>query len=187
MWPYVIKLLDELMQESNIPPSVLYNMAQLLEQRGRTGAEEIWEQLGQRLAELPAPIRNIVCENVNCPAQQELGSPKAVFYLPVKLGVKAKRDKTLRKWRKSDVKLYKIYEQFYQESKGATEVLALRGRVEMVVLKNIGNVTDLPAYCGQALRERRVVNGNLWTCQNWAALVVDGEVAEIWVVKGKGF
>ncbi|OAD19021.1 TPR repeat-containing protein [Candidatus Thiomargarita nelsonii] len=187
MWPYVIQLLDELMQQSNIPPSVLYNMAQLLEQRKRTGAEEIWQQLGQRLAELPAPIRNIVCENVNCPAPQELGSAKAVFLLPVKFGVKAKRDKRLRKWRKSDVRLYKIYEQFYQEPKGATEVLALRGRVEMVVLKNLGNVTkdDLPAFCGQALRERRVVNGSLWSCQNWAALVVDGEVAEVWVVKSK--
>ncbi len=187
MWPFIIQLLDDLKQQSNIPPSVLYNTAQLLEQRGRTGAEELWQQLGQRMTELPAPIRHIVCENADCPTPQGLRSQKATWNLPVKFGVWAKRDKTLRKWRKGKVRLYKIYEQIYQEPKGVAEVLALRGRVEMVVLKKLDGVSKdgLPAYCGQALRERKVVNGTLWSCTNWAALVVDKKVKEVWVVKDK--
>ena len=187
MWPRVIHLLDNLMEKSNLPPSVLYNTAKLLDARKRTGAEKIWQQLAQRLTELPEPIRKTVCKNTTCTTQQRQKSEIAKWNLPVKFGVKARRDKTLRKWQKGKRRLYKINERIYREPNDAAEVLALRGRVEMVVLKQLNNIRqkDLAAYCVQALREREVLNGKLWSCTNWAALVVDDEVKEVWVVKDK--
>ncbi|OAD21099.1 hypothetical protein THIOM_003145 [Candidatus Thiomargarita nelsonii] len=184
MWPVAIKQLENLGQQPNAPLSVLYNTARLLEERGRTGADEIWERLAQKVAELPKPIRDIVCKKADCPVQR-YPSKKATWDLPVKLGVRAKRNKTLHKWQKLPFRLFKIREQIYQHPD--VDVLALRGRVEMVVLKELGNLTikDLPNYCGQPLRQRDVVSGTLWTCDDWAALVVGSGVKEIWVVKSR--
>ena len=57
----------------------------------------------------------------------------------------------------------------------------------MLVLKNSQDnslkVKKLDNYCGQNLRKRWVVNGTILSCQNWAALVIDDKVVEIWVVK----
>ncbi len=184
MWPYVIQMLEDLDQKLMAP---LYNRAQLLEQRGRTSAaHEIWQTLAQRAIELPEPIRQIVCENVAWPAQPQHPAPKATWQLPVNFETKARKQKTLNQWQKSRVRIYDLFEHIYQHPNA--EVLRLRDWVEMVVLKKLEHITkkDLPAYCGQPLRERRVVNGTLWTCRDWAALVVGDEVREVWVVKGSG-
>jgi tetratricopeptide (TPR) repeat protein len=182
MWPKSIELLESLAQQPNVPLSVWYNTARLLELRKRTGAEEFWQKLAP--AELPPPIRRIVCEKTACPAPQPQ-KPQAVWNLPVKLGVRTKRHKTLRQWQTTPFRLYDLREQIYQHPNGSAEVLALKRRVEMVVLKKLGAMTkeDLAAYCGQPLRQREVVNGTIWTCQDWAALVVDERVKEVWVVK----
>jgi hypothetical protein len=65
---------------------------------GRTGANEIWQKLAQKVAELPAPIRRIVCEKTDCPRRRH----QATWDLPVDLGVRTRRNKTLaplRFWR----------------------------------------------------------------------------------------
>jgi tetratricopeptide (TPR) repeat protein len=190
MWPRAIGLLENLAQQPNVPLSVLYNIAQLLEKRGRTGADELWQRLAQRVAELPKPIGEIVCKKTACPQLQQHSTVPKRWDLPVKLGVKTRRYKTLfSQWHKipSDRRhrLYKIGEKIYQLLDGTAEVLALESRVEMVVLKKLENVSkdDLPAYCGLPLGQRAVVNGTLWSCDNWAALVVDDKVKEVWVVK----
>jgi hypothetical protein len=72
---------------------------------------------------------------------------------------------------KSDtIRVYDLDEQFYQHPNGTAEILALRLRVEIVVLKKRDNVTlnKLSDYCGQPLRIRRVVNGTLWSYHHWA-------------------
>jgi len=114
-------------------------------------------------------------------------SPKATWDLPVKLGVRAKHNKTRRQWQQPLFKLYRRREPIYQHPDGTVDVLALRKRVEMVVLKELGNLTikELPNYCGQPLRQREVVNGTLWSGDNWAALVALNRVKEVWVVKSR--
>jgi tetratricopeptide (TPR) repeat protein len=180
-----IQALEQLAQKPNVPLSVFYNRAQLLEQHGRSGADDIWQQLARQAAKLPAPIRHLVCEKTACAVQRKQ-SPKATWVLPVKLGVRTRRSKTLARWQKSPkVRLYDIYEQIYRQNDTA-EVLALRGRVAMVVLKKFERLTqeDLSAYCGQPLRQRSVVSGTIFSCHDyWAALVVDEKVKEVWIVK----
>jgi len=184
MWPKSLELLESLAQQPNVPLSVWYNTARLLELRKRTGADEFWQKLAQHAAELPPPIRRIVCGKTVCPAPRRQ-RPQAVWDLPVKLGVRTKRHRTLRQWQTMPFRLYDIREQIYRHPNGSAEVLALKKRVEMVVLKKLGHLTteDLAAYCGQPLRQRVVMNGTIWTCQDWAALVVGEKVQEVWVVK----
>jgi tetratricopeptide (TPR) repeat protein len=182
MWSDVLNSLEKLAQHSNLPLSVLYNMARLLELRGRTGADEIWEGLAMQVGRLPVPIGEIVCGKADCP-QRRSRSQKASWDLPVKLGIRTKRHKMLSRWLKSSFRLYDIFEQIYQDR--SADVLALRGRIEMVVLKQFDSLSqgELEGYCGQPLRSRRVYGGILWSCEDWAALVVDEEVREVWVVK----
>jgi len=184
MWPDIIESLEKL-QQSNLPPSALYNKARLLEQRGRTGADKIWQKLAQ-VTDLPIPIRDIVCGKTTCPAQRRNQAPQAHWDLPVELGMRTKRNKTLGQWKQSEsVRLHDIDEKIYQHPNDNAEVLGLRNRVEMVVLKKLGQVTvkDLPAYCGQSLRKRRVVNGRLLSCESWAAWVVNNQIKEVWIIK----
>lgn len=99
MWPDVIELLEKL-QQPNLPPSALYNKARLLEQRGRTGADKIWQQLAQ-VTDLPRPIRDIVCGKTTCPTLRRNQAPQAHWNLPVELGMRTKRNKTLAQWTQS--------------------------------------------------------------------------------------
>ena len=184
MWPIVIQQLEQLAQQPNAPLSVFYNMARLLELRKRTGADQLWQRLAKQAAQLPPPIRRIVCEKTVCSPLPRRQQPKTHWQLPVKLGSDTRRDKTLRQWQPSQMKLYDLYEQIYQHPDGSAEVLALRELVEMVVLKQLDPISrdELSNYCGQPLRQRRVMNGTLWSCDHWTALVVDDKVKEVWVV-----
>jgi tetratricopeptide (TPR) repeat protein len=162
-----IEDLENLAQQANAPLSVIYNTAQILEKSGR--AENLRQRLIQRASDLPAPIRHLVCEN--CPQKQ--GKVQKTWHLPTNFAHWSKND---------EVRLHDLYEEIYQHPDG--NVLLLGEKVEMVVLKKPGvTVNDLPAYCEQPLRTRRVVNGTLSSCQDWAALVVDDVVEEVWVVK----
>jgi tetratricopeptide (TPR) repeat protein len=184
MWPDVIELLEKL-QQPHLPPSALYNKARLLEERGRTGADKIWQQLAQ-VTDLPRPIRDIVCGKTTCPTLRRNRAHQAHWDLPVALGMRTRRNKTLAQWTQSkSVRLHDIDEKIYQHPNEGAEVLGLRNRVEMVVLKKLGQITvkDLPTYCRQPLRERRVVNGRLLSCESWAAWVVNNQIKEVWVIK----
>ncbi|MDM8558734.1 M48 family metalloprotease [Candidatus Parabeggiatoa sp. HSG14] len=184
MWPHIIQQLESLAQQPNAPLSIFYNMARLLELRKRTGANKIWQQLARQMADLPIPIRRIVCEKTDCPELPRQKKPKARWELPVKLGSDTSRNNPLRKWQKNQMRLYDLYEQIYQHPNGKSEVLAMRELVEMVVLKKMEHVTlnDLPDYCGQPLHQHNIVNGTLWSCDHWTALVIEEKVKEVWVV-----
>jgi len=69
MWPYIIQQLEQLARRPNAPLSVVYNMARLLELRKRTGAKKMWQRLARQVADLPLPIRRIVCQKTVCPQQ----------------------------------------------------------------------------------------------------------------------
>ncbi len=136
------------------------------------------------MADLPLPIRRIVCEKTACLPPPRKKVPKVRWQLPIPLGTDTHRHRALHQWQKSEMRLYDIYEQIYQHPAGKAEVLALRELVEMVVLKKPGPISgeDLPNYCGQPLQQRRVANGALWSCDHWTALVVNQKVEEVWVV-----
>ncbi len=71
----------------------------------------------------------------------------------------------------------------YRSPPGAS-VLELDGYVELVVLwgEGLGTEDTLRTCCGQPTLQQPVVGGTLWSYGNqWAALVREGQVAEVWV------
>jgi len=192
MWTHSRQLLKNLTLKPKAPLSIFYNLAQLLELRKRADANELWQHLALDAAILPPPIRQLVCEKSVCPSSSSK-IPKNSWNLPVELGVSVEYDElaanTLGKWKKMPEighRLYenKINETIYEHPGGSASVLALDGTVQMVVLKKLENLTlgELADYCGQPLSFRDVVNGGLWSCDYWAALVVGEKVQEVWVV-----
>jgi tetratricopeptide (TPR) repeat protein len=168
-----IQKLNHLAKQPNVPLNVLYNIAQLLE---RTRAKTLWQKLAQQATVLPDGIRTIVCQKQDCSLQRKQSSSTITWEVPM-----------TPQWQKQNrtTRLSNLYEQIYLHPNGMAEVLALRGTLKMVVLKKLGNMTKqaLPAYCGQALHQHRVLQGTLLSCENrWAALVVDGNVKEVWII-----
>jgi Putative Zn-dependent protease, contains TPR repeats len=43
-------------------------------------------------------------------------------------------------------------------------------------------VQALPAYCAQPLRQRTLVQGVVWSCEEWAALALGDQIQEVWWV-----
>jgi tetratricopeptide (TPR) repeat protein len=193
MWLHTIQLLKNLAVKPKAPLSIVYNTARLLEERKRSGSQDLWQQLAQQATKLPAPIRSLVCEKQACPPGK-FSNPKKTWELPVNLGVFVEYDelasKTLSQWKKLPEKGYRLSEKeinetIYQHPDGIADVLALDGTVEMVVLKKLENMAfnELVDYCEQPLRQNIVVNGIIWFCNHWAALVVENQVKEIWFVE----
>ncbi len=46
--------------------------------------------------------------------------------------------------------------------------------VNLVATQNLSN------YCGQPIRKRTIVSGYLWSCDNWTALELQGQIREVW-------
>jgi len=185
-----ISQLHHLAQRNDAPLTVLYNTAQLLEKNRHRGAEEIWQRLAVRAMNLPPSIRRIVCQKQSCLSRQRL-QPRLTWDLPVEVGVYIAHDETtddtLQQWERLikslQFKQHNFEGQIHQSH--IADVLELNGSVAMVVLKKPKNITPnyLKDYCGQALYKNTVMNGTLWRCDNWTALVVDNRVKEIWVVE----
>ncbi len=195
MWTHSRQLLKNLTLKPKAPLSIFYNLAQLLELRKRADATELWQQLALDAANLPPPIRELVCEKSACPSISSK-IPKNSWNLPVELGVSVEYDElasnTLSEWQKMPEKGHRLYEKkinetIYEHPNGSVSVLALDGTVEMVVLKKLEKMTlgELADYCGQPLSVRELVNGRVWTCDYWAALVVGEQVIEVWVVRAR--
>ena len=75
---------------------------------------------------------------------------------------------------------------YISSSPPETEILTLGGYVEMIVFKDLATetLTSLTARCGHALQEsQQVINGTVYRCDNWAALMDGERVKEVWVTK----
>ena len=78
----------------------------------------------------------------------------------------------------------KLKGKIYQRPDGQLEILELDDFIQMQVLKgkDLPKSQKLPKYCNQTLQQRRLINGILWSCNDWAALSFDGKVQEVWRV-----
>ena len=186
-----IAQLEKLARQKNVPFTVLYNTALLLEINKRSGAGKIWQRLAKQAVHLPPSIRRIVCRKHTCSQTQPSSRTQRTWQLPVTAGTyiahhRATR-KTLKKWARQQkpLKFHERHLNGWIHRSRTADVLELNGRVEMVVLKK-PNITpsQLSRYCGQTLyKNDSVMNGTLWQCDHWTALVVDNKVKEIWVVE----
>jgi hypothetical protein len=198
LWPTAVAKLEKLVASPDIPPQLLFNLARLLSVRPRpTEARGSWNRLAGMAAELPAPIQALVCqEQSTLPPQTCLrSSAKPVQPLPWKWPVSATgferlsaqaRQTLLQGWEAIPFDWYKdkLHGHIYRQPGGKAEVLELDHFVQMQVLKGerLGRVRELAAYCARPLRQRPLVRGTVWSCDNWAALALGDRVQEVWWV-----
>lgn len=191
-----IRMLQEVCAREDAPLSAFYNLAVLLEQRGRTGAAgEIRRRHGEKFKALPEPYRSIFSRGsyVETPSGQNPGpsNRNLPWKLPVALGTDFLENPgaldALAGWDAIgfDWHVAALAGNIYRSNAGEA-VLELDGVVEMVVLEggSLGAGEALPDGW-EPVEEETVVNGALLTYQGaprWAALLREGRVREIWVV-----
>ena len=200
IWSSAIAPLKKRAAKWNAPPSLIYNLARLLDIRASKtfskDAQPYWKRLDRMADRLPKPIRAIVCRQPNlvCDTKPSRHQPPR-WKWPIsfdELQDFSKHRATLKNqigdWEEAIPINFWPNNQFghiYQHPHGRAEILELNDYVQLQILKgsNLGSVNQLSNYCGQPLRQRALARGDLWSCGNWAALTFDGQkVLEVWQV-----
>lgn len=201
MWPYALKVLEDLAARPKASPCVTYNLAQVLEERGRANkAQVLWTNLAARTDELSPHQRSVACRRAadqgacQTAAIEEKPAAQATvpWRLPVPIGFDLRNqsgsaEKYFAGWKPApfDWEQRGMNGHLYKSPTGGV-ALDLDGYVEMVTLRgsDLGAAADLPSRCETPLARKPVTSGELWTCNNrWAALVQDQQVRETWVVR----
>jgi len=193
MGPRAIKTLEALADKPDAPLFIPYNLAVLLEERGRSGnAQKIWTKLAGKAAQLPGPYREEVARRTQLSIPEKARTVKLTWPLPVEVGtdlLESKKAKNLLTgWKQTAFNWYKgkLAGDIYYTEIGDASVLKLDDYVEMVVLSGseLGTAEALKRRCGKPLLEKTVAGGTLCSYgPQWTALVRDGKVLEIWVAR----
>lgn len=177
-----ITQLRGLARQSNVPNSVLFNLARLLEMHTRPPeARQYWKRLALVADRLPNPIRDIVCQHQACrkSTKQQLQSPPWKWEVVTRLNTWGQPLE--KKWPLEKNGSY-LTTHIYQHPNRQIEVLQMNDEVRMQVIKgdNLGTVDKLEGYCEQPLRQRNLARGILKFCGEWAALAFENQVQEVW-------
>ncbi len=193
--PIVIKNLDDLSGKADAPLCISYNLAVLLEERGRSGnAQKIWAELAGKAEHLPDFYR----EEVTRRSQSSLSSlpekdktVKLSLPLPVEVGTDLFKNNEARKfldsWEKKDFNWYnqKLSGTIYIKD-GETSLLTIDGYVELIVISgdNMDSPKAVRKRYGEPLNKTTVAGGTVYSYgPKWAVLVRDSGVSEIWVAR----
>jgi tetratricopeptide (TPR) repeat protein len=189
-----IKRIDALAEDPDAPPWILYNLAVLLENRGRTGrAEQIWKRLAPGQGG-KAPISVLKGgatpgHHSDVPVSTRKLPPDFPYALPVKVGQDLLRNTgitfPLRDWRKLPFNWQRqdLAGNIYSKD-NKTFVLEMDGYVEMIVLSGdgLGSAESLTSKFGNPIREIPASGGKLYVYDDsWAALVCGETIREIWI------
>ncbi len=199
LWPPAVKRLEDLASQPEVPWSVIFNLARLLELRPRGNeAYQYWKQLASQMESLPWSICGIVREKANltqsCQAvhKKPVATPPWQWPIPLEqtrtaLSEQPQTMKMLKSWGEPipfdlHANTEKLRGHFYLSPDQHIEILEWDDYVAMQVLKgdNLVAIQNLSNYCGQPIRKRTVVSGHLWSCDNWTALELQGQIREVW-------
>jgi len=188
-WVQAMDTLRTLAQQPNASPMVIYNTALLLKLRKRSGDDVLWQRLSQQVADLPIEIQSIVCEKYECTYPNQLEKTKAwqrVIPMGTYIKGKAELQSKLKKWQKTYYDLgTELYGDIYHTPAQNTSLLTLVGYTELLSFKpkTPVKVDQLDNYCGSYLQQQTTATGRVISCDDWAALIYQGEntVAEVWI------
>lgn len=195
-WPSAIQKLQRLVKAEQAPPSLIFNLARLLETREQhQAAAPYWASLTNFANSLPDPIFAMTCSlnssdaTTNCPSKQTAQHQQLPWQWPfpvqsLKKVSSATLSKHLSSWAQTPIDWYtdKLHGNIYQQRNGQADILVLDQFVQMQVNRNIAtiDITKLPEYCPVLMKKRTIAQGEIWTCDHWAVWITDGIAREAW-------
>lgn len=194
MWQRVVEILNVLTSSPKPPDNILYNLAQLLTERGRHGQALVyWRLLKDRYENLPEVYASIVCHELQkSDPCNGIANPNVFsqpnWVLPTSLGTDVDSPiarKELEGWSRSNSRIGPLNVDILLNGRGDS-VLAIDHRVEMVSLgdSSIKDAAELEARIGEPALVMPMSQGTLWSYgPAWSALLQDGQIAEIWVAR----
>jgi len=200
LWPSALKILEEVAARPQASACTVYNLAQVLEERGRANkAQTFWSALATRRDALSPYQQRRVCQRLTDPAAcqtiaaTDLPDPAPLpWTLPAPIGFDLQgqpdsAQKYFANWQAApfDWEQRGMQGHLYKSPAGAV-ALDLDGYVEMITLRdaNLGAAADVASHCEVTLARKVVTNGEVWTCANrWAVLIQDHQVREAWIVR----
>ncbi|MGA8053075.1 MAG: M48 family metalloprotease [Burkholderiales bacterium] len=196
LWPTAVAKLEQLAAHSDAPDTVVFNLARLLAVRPRPAEARVhWNRLAKSASMLPAPIRVVVCREqssmaTKACAQESVRPDRAPPWTwPFSSNGREGRAPRVAEelgsaWRvrEFDWQKTKLHGRIFWRADGSAELLELAGFVQMQALKgeDLGKAAELEGYCARPLRRRALAQGVVWSCDQWAALVRDDIVREVW-------
>lgn len=196
LWPTAIARLQQIATTRDAPDTAIFNLARLLAVRPRsTEAHVYWNRLAQSARTLPVPIRAVVCSEQNslptktCAGDAARSDRSPPWIRPltssgheVRSGRVAEAPGSTWRVREFDWRSNNLYGRILWRPDGSAELLELAGLVQMQVLKaaDLGTAAELERYCHKPLRHRALAQGVIWSCGQWAAVVRDDVVREVW-------
>lgn len=184
--------------------ATIYNIAQLLEQRGRSEAKIYWDQVYQHITEIPQRCQDLLCKEYKnkklCKNTVTARKKRSqVTYPPVKppfsIGSQYLENNIPKAERYSLALAYgfkqsNLMAKVYVKDGAELLVMDIYGNITMVVLKrhwlekNYGNPDTLPLP--EPLTKVKLAQGTLWRYSNiWAALLDENnQLQELWFKEG---
>ena len=194
MWPRVVESLEALKQQGISSPLISFNMARLLEERGRNAsAQDHWEQLYSRFSELPKQFRVQVCIalSVECELatlDDTVTTAIETLNLPVRPGHTV-QDQDIQSWiRSARVEPWQIQEISGATVKhqGATAYL-IEGVIELVAydLSTISDLETLERQFDFSIVESMAVGENTVYRLSEGVTVMEnaGQLSELWLMR----
>ncbi len=198
LWPAAVKRLEAF--QGNPPLPWRYNLARLLEIRPRSqDAGTHWNQLARTASQLPPPVQRHVCNHQSIlplPACLSRPSPKQTRPLPWRwpapTGKAMPLTPTLRArlfagWESIPFDWFKakLYGFIHRDPNRETEVMEMDQFIQLQVTRKglPAKAETLAAFCPYPLKRRRIVKGEVLTCDRWAVLVRGGQPKEAWWVE----
>jgi len=195
LWSHAVANLDKMSKTEHASIYLRYNLARLYSlKHKKANANQQWSKLIEQVDYLPTPIRTIVCQQTNTLTSKKCQMTIATQETPLPWIWPVKQEMKKR-FQLFNIKTYlpdwnRLSFDWFQESlhgnialdpTGSGSVLELDNMLQMqVVKKNLPSKSDLDTLCRDPMDQRTITQGVVLSCQNWAALVQNDQVTEVW-------
>lgn len=196
LWNSALKKLERL-QQNGRSNYALYNHARLLSVRPRIAkAQKDWNGLLAEVDTMPVEIRKELC------ARQKVASLDSCLLRNKKSGAKPNwswlfsidnqvltatdREKIKTGWHSLpfDWASADLHGFIHQRNDEDIEMLEMDHFIQMQVLRGnpVADMNKINSYCNYPFMKRKLDVDEIWTCDNWAVLVVNQQAKEIWYI-----
>ncbi len=198
LWPTALKKMERVQKKGHSLHG-LYNHARLLSLRPREAqAQKDWNSLQAEQGRVPAYIQKEICVRQNkdsfssCHRKRKEKKAKALelnwlFTTGNQPLLSSDRKKIQTDWTSTsfDWASIDLHGFIHQHNNGSIEMLEMNQSIQMQVLKgnSVVDMNKINSYCSAPFMKRKLDVGEVWTCGNWAVLLANQQVKEIWYLQ----